>query len=46
MGGVDGITREGRDRNYFRGRVEWGLESVQICGVKERTEPKTIAVPK
>lgn len=46
MGGVDSISSDGKDTTYFGGRIDWGLESDEICGVKERTEPKTIAVPK
>lgn len=46
MGSVVGITTEGRDTSYFGARVDWALESDQICGVKESAEPKTTAVSK
>lgn len=45
MRSVDGITTEGKDTCHFGGRIDQDLESNQICGVKERTEPKTTAVP-
>lgn len=45
MRSVDSITTEGEETRYFGGRMDRDLESDQICGVKERTEPKTRAVP-